>query len=318
MLVDDDSRSMTRMLDSLYDLDGLASDDSGAGGLAAHHDAAGAHDPSAGYSPLDGFDFATHDERGPAEGYAARLVASFSLQLAGTLYGLHQCIKLRCTRDARVLGPTPFPFVESREDRATLLLATGQLVLRTQEGICCAYDLSFAMWCTYTHLIKLTSIQFQQARLWLALPWQTARIVVRTFPQTYSPVLSVLFVYDHLIPHQHVREEEGNFKSVPSFRSRERERSHSLLHIPTVTPLPIIMQRLLRGVRHLPAEERWRQRAVALLLALHDRLGKDSNMRVLLPDNFRRIMELEHMALDGAPEMIGGGGPAPTVKALTS
>ena len=96
------------------------------------------------------------------------------------------------------------------------------------------------------------------------------------------------------------------------------ERSHSLLHIPTVTPLPIIMQRLLRGVRYLPAEQRWRQRAVAALLALHDRLGKDSNMRVLLPDNFRRIMELEHMALDGAPEMIGGGGPAPTVKALTS
>jgi hypothetical protein len=54
------------------------------------------------------------------------------------------------------------------------------------------------------------------------------------------------------------------------------------------------------------------------LLALVDRLGKDSNMRVLLPDNIRRIMELEHMALDGAPEMIGGGGPAPTVKALTS
>jgi hypothetical protein len=37
MLVDDDSRSMTRMLDhdSLHDLDGLASDDSGAGGNGA-------------------------------------------------------------------------------------------------------------------------------------------------------------------------------------------------------------------------------------------------------------------------------------------
>jgi hypothetical protein len=124
MLVDDDSRSMpvTRMLDSLHDLDGLASDDSGAGGMAAHHDAAGAHDPSAGYSPLDGFDFRYHDQIGPAAGHGARLVATFSLKLAGTLYGMHQCIKVRCTRDERVLGlRPPFAFVESREDRAALL-----------------------------------------------------------------------------------------------------------------------------------------------------------------------------------------------------
>ena len=286
---------------------------SGAGGMAAH--AAEAHDPSAGYSPLDGFDFRFHDQIGPAAGHGARLVASFSLRLAGTLYGMHQCVKVRCTRDARVLSlRPPFAFVESREDRATLLLATGRLVLQTAEGTCCVYDMGLAMWSKYSFSVRLPFRQWQQARMWLALPWQTARIVVRNFSQSHSPVVCAMFEYDHLIaPHQ----QEGNFKNVPSLRSRGQEHSHSLLHIPSVAPLPFIMRRLLRGLRHLPAEERWRQRAVAVLLALHDRVGKDSPIRVLLPDTLRRIMLLEHMALDGAPEMIGGGGPTPTVKALT-
>jgi hypothetical protein len=78
------------------------------------------------------------------------------------------------------------------------------------------------------------------------------------------------------------------------------------------------MRRLLLGVRYLPAEERWRQRAVAVLLALHPRTGKDSPMRVLLPDVVRKIMQLEY----STPEITeigagpGGGSPTPDVRAF--
>ena len=63
--------------------------------------------------------------------------------------------------------------------------------------------------------------------------------------------------------------------------SSKWERCHSRLIFSRGQPLPFIMLRLLPGVRYLPAEERWRQRAVAVLLALHPRAGEDSLIRVL-------------------------------------
>jgi hypothetical protein len=76
------------------------------------------------------------------------------------------------------------------------------------------------------------------------------------------------------------------------------------------------MRRLLLGVQFLPAEERWRQRAVAVLLALHPSAGEGSLIRVLSPDIFRTIMRLEYSTpgIRGGP---GGGSlsPTPDVKA---
>jgi hypothetical protein len=86
----------------------------------------------------------------------------------------------------------------------------------------------------------------------------------------------------------------------------------SLLRFTCYQPLPFIMRRLLLGLRYLPAEERWRQRAVAVLLALHPRVGEDSPIRVLLPDVFRTIMQLEYSTPGISRGGPGGGSPSPT------
>jgi hypothetical protein len=77
----------------------------------------------------DGFDFSEHDSRGPVSGYSARLVAEFCVRRAGAHYGLHQCVKLTCTRhfDGHFIR---FPFVECREctakDTLTLIRTMGR------------------------------------------------------------------------------------------------------------------------------------------------------------------------------------------------
>ena len=81
--------------------------------------------------------------------------------------------------------------------------------------------------------------------------------------------------------------------------SSKWERCHSRLIFSRGQPLPFIMLRLLPGVRYLPAEERWRQRAVVVLLALHSRAGEDSLIRVLSPDIFLTIMQLEYSIRPG-------------------
>ena len=178
----------------------------------------------------------------------------------------------------------------------------------------CVYDVACAVGEHYHRLLKTTWNEWHTDRLWLALPWQTARIILDYhIPlQYYAPHVMAMFVYDHLMP-QH----EGPLHFRPCLRSVVAL-SHSLLHLSTLQRLPFIMRRLLRGVRYLPAEERWRQRAVAVLLALHPRTGKDSPMRVLLPDVVRKIMQLEY----STPEITeigagpGGGSPTPDVRAF--
>ena len=91
----------------------------------------------------------------------------------------------------------------------------------------------------------------------------------------------------------------------------------------------------------LRKERWWQQRAVAILLGLHPRAGASSALRVLHQDAVRPILRImwrlsgpgresdphQRTAEDAvpaanhprsSPDMIGGGGPAPTVKALTS
>ena len=92
----------------------------------------------------DGFDFSYNDRKGPADGYSARLVAAFSVRKAGAHYGLHQCVKLRCTRLFDIHF-THFPFIESSDYRATLLLGTGTLVVRTPAGACFVYGVAGSM-----------------------------------------------------------------------------------------------------------------------------------------------------------------------------
>ena len=250
-------------------------------------------------SRKDGFDFSLYDIRGPAEGYSARLVAKFCERRAGALYGLHQCVKLRCTRrfDGHFIH---FPFVECRECTATLLLGTGTLVIRSPAGACGVYEVARAMQMEFGNAVKLTRDEWQQTRPWLALPWHNARIHIDD--KQHPPFVAVNIIYDHLIPEHIRRGASSNFV-----------RCHSTLHFPyrSSQPLPFIMRRLLLGIRYLPAENRWRQRAVAVLLALHPRAGEDSPIRVLLPDIFRIIMRLEYSTpgIRGGP---GGGSPSPT------
>ena len=91
----------------------------------------------------------------------------------------------------------------------------------------------------------------------------------------------------------------------------------------------------------LRKERWWQQRAVAILLGLHPRAGASSALRVLHQDAVRPILRImwrlsgpgresephQRTAEDAvpaanhprsSPDMIGGEGPAPTVKALTS
>ena len=246
----------------------------------------------------DGFDFSYNDRKGPADGYSARLVAAFSVRKAGAHYGLHQCVKLRCTRLFDIHF-THFPFIESSDYRATLLLGTGTLVVRTPAGACFVYGVAGSMQRAFGDAVKLSRHEWQETRPWLALPWNNARIVVDE--RANPPFVLANILHEHLIP-------KG--------ASSKWERCHSTLFFSRGQPLPFIMRRLLLGVRYLPAEERWRQRAVAVLLALHPRAGEDSLIRVLSPDIFRTIMQLEY----SAPEMRGGPGggclnPTPDVKA---
>jgi hypothetical protein len=234
----------------------------------------------------DGFDFTVHDSRGPVNGYSARLVADFCVRKAGAHYGRHQCIKLRCTG---------LDFVEDSGHTATLLLGTGTLVVRTPAGECFAYDVASNMQREFGDAVKMSREEWQETRPWLALPWHDARIYVGKWhhpPNAYTAI-----IHEHLM--------------IP-----EPPSHHSLLCFTCDQPLPFIMRRLLLGVRYLPAEERWRQRAVAVLLALHPRAGEDSLIRVLSPDSFRIIMRLEYSTprIRGGP---GGGSlsPTPDVKA---
>ena len=260
----------------------------------------------------DGFDFSYNDQKGPADGHSARLVAAFIEHRTGALYGLHQCgVKLRCTRDWRFVGRfICFPFVECSDSAATLLLSTGTLVVRTGAGACCVYDVAGSMQREFGNAVKLSRDEWQETRPWLALPWHNARIYIDD--TEHPPLVVAAIVHEHMIPER-----------IRNGASSEWERCHSRLYFPRhaqcCQPLPFIMRRLLLGVRYLPAEERWRQRAVAVLLALHPRTGKDSPMRVLLPDVVRKIMQLEYSTPEITEIGAGPGGgslsPTPDVKA---
>ena len=243
----------------------------------------------------DGFEF--YDRKGPADGYSARLVAAFSVRKAGAHYGLHHCVKLRCTRRFDIHF-THFPFIECSDYRATLLLGTGTLVVRTPAGACFVYGVAGEMQMAFGNAVKLSRDEWQETRPWLALPWNNARIVVDE--RANPPFVLANIVHEHLIP-QHIR----------NGASSKRERCHSTLIFSRGQPLPFIMRRLLLGVQFLPAEERWRQRAVAVLLALHPSAGEGSLIRVLSPDIFRTIMRLEYSTpgIRGGP---GGGSLSPT------
>jgi hypothetical protein len=248
----------------------------------------------------DGFDFTVHDRNGSAEGYTARLVADFFVRRAGAHYGLHQCVKLRCTQRFDI-DYTHFPFIECSDCRATLLLSTGTLVVRTPAGACFAYDVGRNMKVAFA--LGVNPYEWFETRPWLALPWNNTRIYIDERSDTR---VVAAIVHEHLIPDR-VRKGGNNW-----------ERCHSALYFPFSQQLPFIMRRLLLGVQYLPAEERWRQRAVAVLLALHPRAGEDSPIRVLLPDIFRIIMRLEYSTPGISRGGPGGGSPSPTsdVKAI--
>ncbi len=180
-------------------------------------------------------------------------------------------------------------------------------MIRTPAGACCVYDVAGSMQREFGNVVKLSRDEWQETRPWLALPWHNARIYIDD--REHPPFAVATIVHEHLIPDR-----------IRKGASSEWERCHSTLYFPShgqcSQSLPFIMRRLLLGVRYLPAEERWRQRAVAVLLALHPRAGEDSLIRVLSPDIFRTIMQLEY----STPEIRGGPGggclsPTPDEKA---
>jgi hypothetical protein len=133
----------------------------------------------------DGFDFTVHDSRGPVNGYSARLVADFCVRKGGDHYGLHQCVKLRCTRY--------FNFVLDKHTdsgyTAALLLGTGTLVVRTPAGECFAYDVARNMQREFGDAVKMSREEWQETRPWLALPWKNARISFGSW--SYPPVACI-------------------------------------------------------------------------------------------------------------------------------
>ena len=171
-------------------------------------------------------------------------------------------------------------------------------MVRTPAGACFVYGVAGEMQMAFGNAVKLSGHEWQETRPWLALPWNNARIVVDE--RANPPFVLANIVHEHLIP-QHIR----------NGASSKRERCHSTLIFSRGQPLPFIMRRLLLGVQFLPAEERWRQRAVVVLLALHPSAGEGSLIRVLSPDIFRTIMRLEYSTpgIRGGP---GGGSLSPT------
>jgi hypothetical protein len=176
-------------------------------------------------------------------------------------------------------------------------------VIRTPAGACCVYDVASSMQSEFGNAVKLSRMEWQETRPWLALPWHDARIFVDD--RSHPPFAVAAILHDHLIPDR-----------IRKGASSQLERCHSTLHFPSLgqgcQPLPFIMRRLLLGVQYLPAEERWRQRAVAVLLALHPRAGEGSLIRVLSPDVFRTIMRLEYSTPGISRGGPGGGSPSPT------
>ena len=67
--------------------------------------------------------------------------------------------------------------IECSDYRATLLLGTGTLVVRTPAGACFVYGVAGEMQMAFGNAVKLSRHEWQETRPWLALPWNNARIV---------------------------------------------------------------------------------------------------------------------------------------------
>jgi hypothetical protein len=204
----------------------------------------------------------------------------------------HGSVQLRCTSED---SPhfTTFPLVASDEMKAAVSLGSGRLLLRTSNGDRRIFDVADAMWSNMFHMfwpictpnlgrptLILSREQFVGSRPWLALPWQSSDVRINV--SRMGPV-SIIFVFDHLIP-QHIR--DGDFRPFV--------RCHGEIRLFMGGLLPHFFDRLVLGLRFFPAEDRWRKRAISVLLALNARVGQNSLIQVLRVDLLRRIMEMEY------------------------
>ncbi len=211
------------------------------------------------------------------------------------------CVQLRCStvEDTRIFF-TPFPFVECLETRAVLSLDTGRLFVRTKSGYTVFFDMKECIWRAPDFAMPLHQLGVQQLQWnssfpkpWLAFPWGDPG-VVRIYVSVFQgrPVVQVMFVFEHLFHREMQKQAQKYPGGVVGFRPFVR--CHGCIDLRWMDkPVPYVLNRLYLGLRFLPAEDLWRQRAVALFLAHHPRAGSLSRIRVLDVETLRRIMQME-------------------------
>jgi hypothetical protein len=158
-------------------------------------------------------------------------------------------------------------------------------MVQTHMGEGILYDMAVAMWRNVGNIVMGCFYSWRQIRPWLALPWREACLSVRICVMGDSGVSVIFkFVFDDFIP-KHIL---GNYRPRSCLALRL---SFEPAHAP-------IFRRVLKALWFLPKEEEWGQRATTLLTATHPRACPSESCPISerKGDNFRHIMELEHVA----------------------
>ena len=107
-----------------------------------------------------------------------------------------------------------------------------------------------------------------------------------------------MFIFDDLVP-QHIR--EGEFRPCVNCPAAIEP------HFWKDTQVELPFADLLLGVKFHSDMAPWRPFMIALLLSGHPRVGRDSLISSLKPDNLRRILELARPTPEsGSGAAIGG------------
>ena len=224
----------------------------------------------------------------------------------------HGCISLPCFRGV-VEHFTRFPGKKDPWSRACLVLSSGQLVVRKENGDFLAVDVAQAMWDSgYGLYFGGTLTEWRRRFPWLALPWREAGVTVRVMVKDPlagdvrsqgSCDVGLMFIFDDLVPRHIWDGDYGPFVMCHA----AIEPSCWKGSLPVVLPFA----NLLLGVQYHAAMAPLRPKMIAVLLG-HSRVGRDSLIGSLKPDNLRRILELAYLIPgSGSGAAIGGAIPRP-------
>ena len=208
----------------------------------------------------------------------------------------HGCISLPCFRGV-VEHFTRFPGKKDPWSRACLVLSSGQLVVRKENGDFLAVDVAQAMWDSgYGLYFGGTLTEWRRRFPWLALPWREAGVTVRVMvkdppgasaqekARSWQGDVGIAFVWEDLVP-QHIK--DGHFENTFLVVCHSAVKSQWI-----VRSLQLPFAYLFLGVKRHARMARARQYMIAFMLSTHERVGRDSLIGSLTPDLLRHILEL--------------------------